>query len=39
MGKMAQEFVRQHFLITRKVRDYLTLMILIENPTARLMEL
>jgi trehalose synthase len=39
MGKMAQEFVRHHFLITRKLRDYLTLMILLENPTERIMEL
>ncbi len=39
MGKMAREFVRNHFLITRKIRDYLTLMILRENPTERIMEL
>jgi trehalose synthase len=39
LGKMAKEFVRQHFLITRKIRDYLTLMILRENPTERIMEL
>jgi trehalose synthase len=39
LGKMAQEFVRHHFLITRKIRDYLTLMILRENPTERIMEL
>jgi trehalose synthase len=39
MGKMAREFVRHHFLITRKIRDYLTLMILRENPTERIMEL
>jgi trehalose synthase len=39
LGKMAKEFVRQHFLIRRKVRDYLTLMILRENPTERIMEL
>jgi len=39
MGKMAREFVLHHFLITRKIRDYLTLMILRENPTERVMEL
>jgi trehalose synthase len=39
MRKMAQEFFRQHFLITRNVRDYLTLMILRENPSERIMEL
>ena len=31
--------IRHHFLITRKIRDYLTLMILRENPTERIMEL
>jgi hypothetical protein len=39
LGKMAREFVRHHFLITRKIRDYLTLMILRENPIERIMEL
>ena len=39
MGKMAREFVLHHFLITRKIRDYLTLMILRENPAERVMEL
>ena len=39
VGKMAQELVRHHFLITREIRDYLTLMILRDNPTERIMEL
>lgn len=39
MGKTAKEFVRRHFLITRNVRDYLTLMILLENPSSRIIEL
>jgi trehalose synthase len=39
LGKIAREFVRHHFLITRKIRDYLTLMILRENPIERIMEL
>ncbi|MGQ9654837.1 MAG: glycosyltransferase, partial [Thermodesulfobacteriota bacterium] len=39
MGEMAREFVRRHFLITRNVRDYLTLMILLENPNSRVIEL
>jgi len=39
MGKMAREFVLHHFLITRKIRDYLTLMILRENPARKVMEL
>lgn len=39
MGEMAREFVRNHFLITRHVRDYLILMILLDNPGSRLIEL
>jgi trehalose synthase len=39
MGHLAQEFVRRRFLITRNMRDYLTLMILLENPDKRLIEL
>jgi trehalose synthase len=39
MGKLAKEFVRSHFLITRTIRDYLTLLILLENPGSRLIEL
>jgi trehalose synthase len=39
MGKMGQEFVRSHFLITRTIRDYLTLLTLLENPGSRLIEL
>jgi trehalose synthase len=39
MGHLAQEFVRSRFLITRNMRDYLTLMILLENPDSRLIEL
>jgi trehalose synthase len=39
MGKLAQEFVRQHFLITHDIRDYLTLLSLLENPGSRVIEL
>jgi len=39
MGKLAREFVRSHFLITRHIRDYLSLMIFIENPGSRIIEL
>jgi trehalose synthase len=39
MGKLAQEFVREHFLITRNIRDYLTLLSLLENPGSRVIEL
>ena len=38
MGAVAKEFVRRHFLITRDVRDHLTLMILLENPSSRVIE-
>ncbi len=39
MGKLAKEFVRRHFLITRQIRDYLTLMLFIDNPGSRVIEL
>jgi trehalose synthase len=39
MGHLAREFVRSRFLITRNMRDYLTLMILLQNPDSRLIEL
>lgn len=39
LGQNGQEFVRDHFLITRTLRDYLTLMILVENPGSRVIEL
>jgi trehalose synthase len=39
MGKLAQEFVRQHFLITRTLRDDLTLLSLVENPDSSVIEL
>jgi trehalose synthase len=39
MGRVAKEFVRNHFLVTRDVRDYLSLMILCENPGSRFIEL
>lgn len=39
MGQLAREFVRRHFLITRNIRDYLTLMILLDKPDSRLIEL
>jgi hypothetical protein len=39
MGKLAREFVRQHFLITRTLRDDLTLLSLLENPDSRVIEL
>jgi trehalose synthase len=39
MGKLAREFVRQYSLITRNIRDYLTLLSLLENPGSRIIEL
>jgi len=38
LGGLAREFVRLHFLVTRKLRDYLTLMILRDNPDSRFIE-
>ena len=32
MGQIAKEFVRSHFLMTRNIRDYLSMMILSDNP-------
>jgi trehalose synthase len=39
LGQKAREFVRQHFLVTKNVRDYLTLMILCRQHGARIVEL
>jgi trehalose synthase len=39
MGQLGREFVRQHFLITRNIRDYLTLMTLLDNPGSRIIEI
>jgi trehalose synthase len=39
MGNLAREFVRSRFLITRNMRDYLTLMLLLEKPDSRFIEL
>jgi trehalose synthase len=39
MGKLAREFVRSRFLITRSMRDVLTLMLLLEKPESLLIEL
>ncbi len=38
LGHLAREFVRLHYLVTRKLRDYLTLMILRDNPDSRFVE-
>jgi trehalose synthase len=38
MGDLAKEFVRTHFLITRHLRDYLTLITLVTNPGRRVIE-
>jgi trehalose synthase len=39
LGKVGKEFVRRHFLITRHIRDYLTLLIFLENPGSLVIEL
>ncbi len=38
LGQKAREFVRQHFLITRDIREYLTLMILCQHPGQSVIE-
>jgi trehalose synthase len=38
MGEMAKEFARNHFLITRHLRDYLTLMTIVRSPGGRVFE-
>ena len=35
MGKTAREFVRDHFLITRQVQDYMTLMLILLSGETR----
>ena len=37
LGLRAKEFVRQHFLMTRNVRDYLALVIMCQHPTPGLL--
>ena len=32
MGRVGHEFVREHFLLTRNLRDYLTTLLYLENP-------
>lgn len=32
MGRIGQEFVREHFLLTRNLRDYLTMLLCLERP-------
>lgn len=32
MGRTAHDFVREHFLLTRNVRDYLSLILCLDNP-------
>jgi trehalose synthase len=38
MGELGKEFVRNHFLITRHLRDYLTLMTVVRSPGGRVYE-
>jgi trehalose synthase len=32
MGRTGHDFVRHHFLLTRNLRDYLTLLFCLDNP-------
>ena len=34
MGQTGQEFVREHFLLTRNLRDYLTMLLCLDHPEA-----
>jgi trehalose synthase len=38
MGNLAREFARSHFLITRHLRDYLTLLTIVRSPGGRVFE-
>jgi trehalose synthase len=39
MGRKAREFVRENFLLTRQLREYLTLMLALRNSGADRIEL
>jgi len=32
MGRIAQDYVREHFLLTRNVRDYLATLLCLDHP-------
>jgi trehalose synthase len=38
IGELAKEFARNHFLITRHLRDYLTLLTIVKSPGGRVFE-
>ncbi len=38
MGELAKQFARNHFLITRHLRDYLTLLTIVRSPGGRVFE-
>ena len=37
MGRTGHEFVREHFLLTRHVRDYLTMLLCMDHPESRVL--
>jgi trehalose synthase len=37
MGRTGHEFVREHFLLTRHLRDYLTMLLCLDQPTANVL--
>jgi trehalose synthase len=39
MGKLAREYVLNNFLITRHLRDYLSIMIALENKNKHIIEI
>jgi trehalose synthase len=38
MGRIGQEFVREHFLLTRHIRDYLTTLLCLDDPEGSVLE-
>jgi len=34
MGRIGHEFVREHFLLTRHLRDYLTMLLTLDRPAS-----
>jgi hypothetical protein len=34
MGQTGHEFIREHFLLTRNLRDYLTMLLRLDHPDA-----
>ena len=35
MGQAGHEFIREHFLLTRNLRDYLTMLLYLDHPQSQ----